>query len=66
MLKKKKTLSKHPDKLGAGAAKRRELLSGKEKIPVIMKEFSKGTLHSGSGASPRDRLWRSEKEGCRP
>lgn len=38
----------HPDKLGAGA-KKRESLPSKEKIPVVMKEFSKGTLNSGSG-----------------
>ena len=44
-----KTAMKHPDKLGAGAAKRKALPS-KEKIGVVMKEFSRGTLHSGSGA----------------
>ncbi len=40
----------HSNKLGAGAEKRKELLHGKEKIPVVMKEFARGTLHSGSGA----------------
>ena len=56
MLKKKKAFNhrqeeamNHPDKLGAGAAKRRELLHGKEKIPVVMRELKRGTLHSGSG-----------------
>jgi Family of unknown function (DUF6496) len=39
---------KHPDKLGAGAKKRKSL-PAKEKIGVVMKEFSRGTLHSGSG-----------------
>ena len=44
----------HPDKLGAGAKKRKEL-PNKEKIPVVMKEFSKGTLHSGSGAKVKSK-----------
>lgn len=39
---------KHPNKLGAGAKKRKKL-PNKEKIDVVMKEFSRGTLHSGSG-----------------
>lgn len=43
-----KSAMKHPDKLGAGAAKRKKLPK-KEKIPVVMKEFSRGTLNSGSG-----------------
>lgn len=38
----------HPDKLGAGAAKRKSL-PPKEKVHVVMKEFKRGTLHSGSG-----------------
>lgn len=38
----------HPDKLGAGARKR-EHLSAKEKVPVVMAEFKRGTLNSGSG-----------------
>ena len=38
----------HPDKLGAGAAKR-EHLDPKQKREVVMKEFDRGTLHSGSG-----------------
>ena len=39
---------KHPDRLGAGAKKRRKLprrLRGR----AVMQEFSRGTLHSGSG-----------------
>ncbi len=39
---------RHPNKLGAGAAKRKHL-SGKAKIPVVMGEFKRGSLHSGSG-----------------
>lgn len=38
----------HPDKLGAGAAKRKSLPS-KDKKKVVMEEFKRGTLHSGSG-----------------
>lgn len=40
---------KHPNKLGAGAKKRAKLLP-KERPTAVMKEFSRGTLHSGSGA----------------
>lgn len=39
---------KHPNKLGAGADKRKAL-PNKEKIPIVMKEFARGTLNSGSG-----------------
>ena len=45
----KKEAMKHPDKLGAGAAKRKSL-PAKEKVGVVMSEFKHGTLHSGSGA----------------
>lgn len=38
----------HPNKLGAGAAKRKNL-SPENKVEVVMKEFKRGTLHSGSG-----------------
>jgi hypothetical protein len=38
----------HPDKLGEGA-KKREHLPPAEKREVVMKEFGRGTLHSGSG-----------------
>lgn len=48
MNKKQIAAMEHPDKLGAGA-KKRQALSGKEKIPVVMSEFKRGTLHSGSG-----------------
>lgn len=44
----KKEAMKHPDKLGAGAAKRKKL-PAKEKVGVVMSEFKRGTLHSGSG-----------------
>lgn len=39
---------KHSNKLGAGAKKRKHL-KGKTKIHVVMSEFKRGTLHSGSG-----------------
>lgn len=38
----------HKDKLGAGAKKRKKL-GKKSKVEVVMKEFKRGTLHSGSG-----------------
>ena len=38
----------HSSKLGAGAEARKSL-HGKEKIPVVMREFKNKTLHSGSG-----------------
>lgn len=44
---------KHSNKLGAGAKKRRHL-SPKNKAKVVMKEFKRGTLHSGSGAIVRN------------
>ncbi len=43
-----KKAMQHPDKLGAGAKKRKHL-KGKDKVEVVMKEFKKGTLNSGSG-----------------
>jgi hypothetical protein len=46
--KRKKKAMKHPDKLGAGAKKRKKL-PPKEKVGVVMSEFKHGTLHSGSG-----------------
>ena len=39
---------RHPDKLGAGASKRKNL-PAKSKIKTVMHEFKKGTLHSGGG-----------------
>lgn len=38
----------HPNVLGAGA-KKRSRLSNPHKIEIVMKEFKRGTLHSGSG-----------------
>lgn len=47
---KKQKIMTHPDVLGAGAAKRRAAhLSPEKKIDVVMSEFSRGTLRSGSG-----------------
>lgn len=43
-----KSAVKHPDKLGAGAKKRKEL-PPKSKVKTVMHEFKHGTLHSGSG-----------------
>lgn len=39
---------KHPNILGAGAAKRRKLPPS-QRAAVINEEFKRGTLHSGSG-----------------
>ncbi len=44
-----KKAMEHPDKLGAGAKKRKHL-KPKDKVEVVMKEFKSGKLHSGSGA----------------
>jgi len=44
----------HSDKLGAGTKKRKKL-KGKDKIAVVMREFARGTLHSGSGEIVTDR-----------
>ncbi len=43
-----KQVMKHPDKLGEGAKKRKNLDS-KDKVQAVMHEFGRGTLHSGSG-----------------
>lgn len=48
MKKAQESALKHPDKLGAGARKRTSL-PPKEKVSVVMEEFKRGTLHSGSG-----------------
>jgi len=45
-----KEAMKHPDKLGAGAAKRKHIKDPKSKIATVEKEFQRGTLRSGSGA----------------
>ena len=39
---------KHPNKLGAGAKKRKKL-NPQEKVATVMKEWKRGTLKSGSG-----------------
>lgn len=44
---------KHPNKLGAGAKKRKHL-SPKDKKEVVMKEFKAHKLHSGSGQLVHD------------
>lgn len=45
---------KHPDKLGMGAEKRKNL--GKEaKSATIMEEYKRGTLRSGSGKHVKSR-----------
>ena len=49
-----KRAMQHPNVLGAGAAKRRRL-APKNKPAVVMAEFSRGTLHSGSGRIVRNR-----------
>ena len=49
-----KKAMKHKDVLGAGA-KKRKALPAKEKIPVVMKEFARHTLRSGSGAKVKDK-----------
>jgi hypothetical protein len=49
-----KEAMKHADKPGAGAKKRKKL-KGKDKVEVVMKEFKRGTLHSGSGKKVTDR-----------
>lgn len=61
MARKKKTKNsikeamRHPDVLGAGAKKRRKLKSPKDKTEVVMKEFKRGTLNSGSGQKVTNR-----------
>lgn len=47
--KRAKKAMKHADVLGAGAKKRKKL-PAKEKVGVVMREFNRGTLNSGSGA----------------
>lgn len=43
-----KKAMEHPNILGAGARKR-EKLSSQDKFHTVLKEFERGTLHSGSG-----------------
>jgi len=45
----KRRAMKHADKPGAGAAKRKHV-PAKEKVGVVLSEFKRGTLRSGSGA----------------
>lgn len=44
----------HSNKLGAGAKKRKHL-KGQKKVEVVMSEFKRGTLHSGSGQIAKSR-----------
>jgi len=46
---------KHENVLGAGARRRREIHNPADKIAVVMKEFKRGTLHSGSGKIVKNR-----------
>jgi hypothetical protein len=39
----------HKNVLGAGAKKRKKIKNKKDKVKVVMKEYKRGTLHSGSG-----------------
>jgi uncharacterized protein DUF6496 len=50
----KKIAMKHKDVLGAGAKKRKSL-PAKEKTGVVMSEFKRGTLRSGSGQHVKNR-----------
>ena len=45
---------KHPNTLGAGAEKRKNLNS-KDKVHTVMSEYKRGTLHSGSGGIVKNR-----------
>jgi len=45
---------KHADKPGEGAKKRKHL-KGKDKVHIVMKEFQRGTLRSGSGKKVTNR-----------
>lgn len=40
---------RHKNILGAGATMRRKLHNPNDKMVAVMKEFGRGTLHSGSG-----------------
>lgn len=50
-----KKAMQHPDKLGAGAEKRRDLKSKKEIMTAVMREFERGTLFSGSGEKVKNK-----------
>ena len=49
-----KKAMKHKDALGAGAKKRKSL-NPKDKVHTVMKEYKRGTLHSGSGPIVKNR-----------
>jgi len=49
----KKTMQ-HPDKLGAGAEKRRKLKTKKQVMEAVLAEFKRGTLYAGSGEKVKD------------
>lgn len=44
-----KAAMKHPDKPGAGAAKRKHIKDPKSKIATVQEEFKRGKLRSSSG-----------------
>lgn len=44
-----KSAMKHPDVLGAGAAKRAKIHNPNTKVATVMAEYERGTLHSGGG-----------------
>lgn len=43
---------KHPDKPGAGSAKRKAIKNPKSKIATVMEEYKQHTLHSGKSDKP--------------
>lgn len=47
-----KAAMKHPDKPGAGAAKRKHIKDPKSKIATVLEEYKHGTLHSGKSEKP--------------
>jgi|HubBroStandDraft_2_1064218.scaffolds.fasta_scaffold00031_51 hypothetical protein len=47
-----KAAMKHPDKPGAGAAKRKHIKDPKSKVATVMEEYKHGTLHSGKSEKP--------------
>ena len=47
-----KAAMKHPDKPGAGAAKRKKIKDPKTKVATVMEEFKHHTLHSGKSKAP--------------
>lgn len=53
-MKKRPEYLNHPNKLGAGA-KKRKCLPPKIKFKAVMDEYGQGTLHSGSGKIVKNR-----------